>query len=198
MSHELTTCPTPGAPMDLVFYGDSRNDLLSTAGQTEHAKVVAQVLARSPDMVFESGDLVYDGMYAGYLSQFFPVVSGLTATVPFMAVPGNHDNDDPLSLDLNGTSVVSANFALLFPSPQPTTTWQPYTAFTCGNAMFIALDGNNPSDATQKSFLTTQISAAKADDTINHVFVWLHQAPYSVGQLTTDQRSSNIVRSQAR
>ena len=91
--------------MDLVFYGDSRNDPLSTAGQIEHAKVVAQVATRSPDMVFESGDLVYDGMYAGYLSEFFPVVSSLAATVPFMAVPGNHDNNDPLSLDLGGTSV---------------------------------------------------------------------------------------------
>src|SRR4051812_15320828 len=39
----FTTCPAPGAPMDVVFYGDSRD------GTAEHQKIVNQVIAKAPE-----------------------------------------------------------------------------------------------------------------------------------------------------
>ena len=47
--------------------------------------------------------------------------------------------------------------------------------------MFIGLDGNAGGDATQKTWLTSQLSTAKGDGKISHVFVWFHQSPYSLG-----------------
>ena len=175
-THVFHTCPAPGMPMDIVFYGDSRD------GETEHAKIVAQLLKDNPDMVFESGDIQADGSYSGYLTNFFKTAAPILPTTPFMAAPGNHDANQLGALDM---VQLKGNYAKLFPTAGRTlndSNWLPYYAFTCGNAMFVALDGNNPGDSAQKTFLTNQITAAKADATIDHVFVWLHQAPYSVGQ----------------
>jgi MYXO-CTERM domain-containing protein len=184
-THELATCPPPGAPMDLVFYGDSRNTPLSSSGQTEHVKVVGQILVKMPDLVMESGDLVYTGAYADYLSQLFPVVEPMVSSVPFMAVPGNHDNDDPLDLDTGGLSTLTANFARLFPTPQSdSANWNPYYSFVCGNARFIGLNSeslvaDSSGDGAQLAFLNAQLQAAQNDPTIDHVFVWFHHSPYS-------------------
>jgi MYXO-CTERM domain-containing protein len=163
----FATCPKPGEPMDIVFYGDSRSDM------TEHQKVVDQILTKAPEMVFESGDLRVDGTYAGYLSEFFPVVKTLAASTPFMAVPGNHEYN----------SSVASNYELLFPSPQPAgQATRTYYSFTCGDATFIGLDGNIVGDMTQLAFLKSALAAAKADATVDHVFVWFHQSAYSPGQ----------------
>ncbi len=182
-THRVSTCPKPGMAMDLVFYGDSRDQPLSSAAQGEHTKIVGQVLARSPDMVFESGDLVYTGSYADYLSQFFPVVQPLASSVPFMAVPGNHDSGDPFDINTGGLSVLTSNFARLFPTPQADpANWKPYYAFSCGNAMFIGLDSESlvaSGDAAQTAFLTAQLATARAQATVDHVFVWFHHSPYS-------------------
>lgn len=175
-THAFHTCPAAGMPMDLVFYGDSRD------GETEHAKIVAQLMKDAPDIVFESGDIQADGSYAGYITNFFKTAGGMVATTPFMAAPGNHDANQLGGLDM---VQLKGNYGKLFPTSGRTlndSNWLPYYSFTCGNAMFIALDGNNPGDSAQKTFLNAQITAAKADASIDHVFVWLHQAPYSVGQ----------------
>jgi hypothetical protein len=166
----FSTCPPPGRPMDFVFYGDSRSGFGTLAG--EHAKVVMQVMTKLPEMVFESGDIVPDGTYGKYLSEFAPAVQELAKTVPFMAAPGNHDAESDLA----------SNYGLIFPSPRPDgAAWKSYYAFPCGNALFIGLDSNSVSDATQLQFLNDQLKAGQNDATIDHVFVWLHHAPYSVG-----------------
>jgi hypothetical protein len=171
--------------MDVMFYGDSRNQPFSTSGQTEHMALVGRILARSPDLVMESGDLVYTGAYADYLSQFFPAVAPLVSSVPFMAVPGNHDNGDPLNIGVGGASTLKTGFARVFPTPQADPAqWTPYHAFVCGNAMFIGLNSeslvtNAGADSAQLAFLTNQLEAAAKDDSIDHVFVWFHHSPFS-------------------
>jgi MYXO-CTERM domain-containing protein len=181
----FTTCPSAGAPMDVVFYGDSRDYPLSTTAKTEHTKIAQQVLMKSPDLVFDTGDLVYNGAYSDYLSLFFPAVADLVATVPFMAVPGNHDNGDPFDLNSGGVSVLTTSFGLVFPTPQPDqTTWTPYYSFVCGNAMFIGLNSeslvaNAAGDTAQMSFLMNQLATARAQSNLDHVFVWFHHSPYS-------------------
>ena len=57
-----------------------------------------------------------------------------------------------------------------------------YYSFTCGDVMFIGLDSQHRRrDATQSTWLKSQLAAATADARIKHVFVWLHQSPYSIG-----------------
>jgi acid phosphatase type 7 len=161
------TCPPSGAPLDVVFYGDSQS------GAAAHAVLAGRVLVKDPDIVFESGDVTYGGGYDSYLSEFFPAVQSVVQTIPFMASPGNHDND---SGDLKN------NFGALFPAPRPAgDPWRAYYAFACAGVRFIALDSNRVSDAAQLTFLTAQLAAASTDASIDHVLVWFHHSPYSVG-----------------
>lgn len=166
----FTTCPPAGRPMDFVFYGDSRTGFGTMAG--EHAKVLMQVARKTPEMVFESGDIVPNGTYAQYLSEFFPVAKDLVRSTSFMAAPGNHD----------AISDLTTNYGAMFPSPRASgAAWQTYYAFTCGNALFLSLDSNKISDTDQLKFLTTQLDTGRDDRNIDHVFVWFHHAPYSPG-----------------
>lgn len=178
-THEFQTCPSAGMPMDVVFYGDSRD------GEPEHAKIVASAIAQMPDIVFESGDIQADGSYAGYLTNFFVTASALVSTVPFMAVPGNHDANQ-ITVSASEVAQLKANYARLFPTPGNTlnsSTWQSHYAFVCGGSMFIGLDSNivSATDA-QGTFLANQLAAAKSDASIDHVFVWMHHGAYSPGQ----------------
>ena len=173
------TCPAPGAPLDVIFYGDSRS------GGSIHAAVAANVLKAGADIVFESGDIQVTGTYDAYFSAadtasggsgpgFFVGAKSLVSAIPFMAVPGNHD----------ASASMPANYALLFPNPNHPVgdaAWKGYYSFTCGGVMFIGLDGNSPTDATQTSWLKSQLAAAAADSNVKHVFAWLHQSPYSIG-----------------
>lgn len=165
-TYSFNSCPAAGLPMDVVFYGDSRS------GPSAHARVVAEVQKHSPEIVFESGDLVPSGTYAQYLSELFPVIKDMVATTPFMAAPGNHDN----------YSTLATNYGAIFPSPRPTgQAWQPYYSFVCGNAMFIALNSNDIVGTAQLNFLTAQLRAAAADTNVTHVLVWFHHSAYSPG-----------------
>ena len=173
-TYAFGTCPAPGSPMDVVFYGDSRS------GASEHAKIVQQVIAKAPEMVFESGDIVLLGNYGaasglfagGYLGEFFPTAKDLVATTPYMASPGNHD----------AISAMASNFGLLFPMPRNAgEAWRSYYAFPCGNSLFLSLDSNMPTDATQLQFLKDTLLAATANAAVVNVFVWFHHSPYSVG-----------------
>lgn len=170
-TYSFGTCPAAGSPMDVVFYGDSRSV------PSEHQKIVKQVLLKAPEMVFESGDIVPTGNYGavgsgGYLGEFFPTAKELVAATPFMAAPGNHD----------ATSTLASNYGLVFPMPRNAgDPWRSYYAFPCGSSLFVSLDSNMPSDATQLQFLKTTLAAATADAAITNVFVWFHHSPYSVG-----------------
>lgn len=166
---QFSSCPTPGRPMDMVFYGDSRSV------PSAHAKVVAQIIKQAPEMIFESGDIAPEGIYNQYLMEFFPVAKDLVATTSFMAAPGNHDWG-------LGLFMVKDNYARVFPAPRPDgAMWQPYYSFTCGNAMFLSLNSNDITGAEQKTFINDQLRLARADSSIDHVLVFFHHGAYSPG-----------------
>ena len=167
-TYTFATCPAPGMPLDVVFYGDSRD------GATAHARVLSEVQKRAPDMVFESGDLTPSGKYEQYLTEFFPTAKGLFATIPLMAVPGNHDAGSPYA----------QNYGAIFPSPKsgpPGQPWTSYYTFQCGNSQFIGLDSNDVQDADQNKFLDDSLRTASQSKDIQHVFIWFHHSAYSPG-----------------
>lgn len=166
---QFSSCPTPGRPMDMVFYGDSRSV------PSAHAKVVAQIAKQAPEMIFESGDIAPEGIYNQYLMEFFPVAKDLVATTSFMASLGNHDWG-------LGLFMVKDNYARMFPAPRSDgAMWQPYYSFTCGNAMFLSLNSNDITGAEQKTFINDQLRLARADSSIDHVLVFFHHGAYSPG-----------------
>ncbi len=176
-TYAFATCPAVGdkLPLDLVFYGDSRD------GATAHARLLDEVKKRVPDMVFESGDIAPSGRYTQYLAEFFPATRDLFASVPFMAAPGNHD----------ATTPYDGNYGAIFPSPRAmpaSQPWTPYYSFVCGNSQFIALDSNDVQDSDQNAFLEQSLSQAQKSRDIQHVFVWFHHAAYSPGSHGDDNR----------
>ena len=188
------TCPAAGAPLDIVFYGDSRS------GGSVHQMVAGNILTKGADIVFESGDIQLDGIYANYWSAtdtnnqpgFFVGAKNLVSVIPFMAAPGNHEHGSILP-----TTDVTKNYELLFPNPSHPLASNAngsgidYYSFTCAGVMFIALDGNSPG-GTQNTWLTSQLAAAKGDANISHVFVWFHQSPYSIGANHGDDASTQV------
>ena len=175
------TCPAAGSPLDVVFYGDSRS------GGSVNQMVANNVLAKGADIVFESGDIQLDGSYPNYWSAtdtnnepgFFVGAKNLISVIPFMAVPGNHEHGQI------GLTDITKNYELLFPNPahplgMGAGSGVDYYAITCAGVMFIGLDGNSPG-TTQNKWLSDQLAAAKGDATVDHVFVWFHQGPYSLG-----------------
>ena len=173
----FATCPAPGAPLDVVFYGDSRAPFLGTS---QHPMVIAAVATAHPDLVLNSGDLTYGGSFSEMQSSFLPQIVPLASSTPYMAAPGNHDD---------GAGLVG-NFSRPFPTPRGASeAWRAYYAFVCGNSMFISLNSNDVGNATQLQFIKDKLAAAAADATIDHVFAFFHHAPYSVG---THGDTSNV------
>ena len=164
----FSTCPAIGDswPLDLVFYGDSRD------GASAHARLLDEVRKRAPDMVFESGDIAPSGQYGQYIDEFFPSTKSLFASIPFMPAPGNHDASSPYR----------DNYGAIFPSPRPPgAPWAPFYSVSCGRSVFIALDSNSVMDGAQNDFLLKTLGEASQNPDILHVFVWFHHAAYSPG-----------------
>lgn len=163
-SATFTTCPTPFEPLDFVAYGDSRD------GDSEHADLVGRIHTLMPDLVINTGDLAPEGEREEYLEEFFPVVRAMVREIPFVAATGNHDLETSFA----------AGFGSVMPLPPNQDGGKtPYYSVTCGNATFIALDANNPFNASQLAFLTAALGAARIDPSIQHVFAFMHHAPYS-------------------
>lgn len=164
----FATCPAVGdnLPLDVVFYGDSRD------GAAAHARLLSEIRKRAPDMVFESGDIAPTGQYRQYLDEFFPATKNLFASIPFLPAPGNHDAGSPYR----------DNYGAIFPSPRPDgAPWTPYYSVACGRSVFIALDSNSVTDGDQNDFLQQTLRQASESPDVTHVFVWFHHAAYSPG-----------------
>ena len=71
-----------------IVYGDSRSN------PKVHRAVAGRFLEHVPEFVLHTGDLVMAGKdYGQWLQQFFAPVSGVADQVPFLSVPGNHEED---------------------------------------------------------------------------------------------------------
>jgi hypothetical protein len=156
------TLPDATRPLTFVVYGDTRDNEVGSALVT---------LARSlaPELILHTGDMVHLGGDVKYWHAFFRDEGPLLADVPLYPAIGNHElGRDPAGLQFRSF------FALPEHDPQHL-----YYAFSFGPARFIVLDGNRP-DATQTRWLAHELGAAE-DKGVAHVFVLLHQPPFSLG-----------------
>jgi len=83
-----TPTPTPLAPA--AVYGDSRT------GHEAHQRVVNQIVAQSPYVVFHVGDLVNDGNSAADWDTFDSITGTMRASALFYPALGNHENNAAL------------------------------------------------------------------------------------------------------
>lgn len=160
----LATAPSVGSdePFTFLVYGDTRSN------PSAHAALVAAMTKEAPDFVLIVGDLVASGANDADWVSFFAIERDFLRDHPVWPVIGNHD------LASGSGDAFRAHFAL------PEDGWDPERAyaFRHGNALFVALDGNQASSEAQRDWLAETLEAADRDR-VRHVFVFSHHPVYS-------------------
>ncbi len=129
--------------------------------------------ARKPALVLFNGDLTVAGTSASEYNTFFTAASSFLANNVVYHVEGNHDAASP------------SMFSNLWDLPMTGST-NLYYSFRYGNCIFISLNSNDTSNATQFSWLKTTLANAAADPTIMWKIVSCHHAFFNTGTHTGD------------
>lgn len=130
---ENLTFQTPGQDNTsrMVVLGDSGT------GSREQNTLAAMMIARRPDLMLHTGDLVYpSGTVDAYLERFFAPYAPLLERIPVFPCPGNHDY-----------YCEEANFYVALnslPSAGIPEAEGRYYSFDWENAHFVVLDSNLP------------------------------------------------------
>jgi 3',5'-cyclic AMP phosphodiesterase CpdA len=189
-----------------IVYGDTRSQGPSRSGepapdgqeiQKNHSAVVEAMLKRTRTLargefpvrfVVSTGDAVLYGPNGTMWNvSYIPVVDRLTREggLPFFFAPGNHDTttrpvgDPERNHGLRNT--LSAMSRLMPPDGSPRRL-DGYATFSFGygNAFFILLDSNIATDATQLTWVTSQLEHLDRSR-YRHVFAVFHHPPFDSG-----------------
>ncbi len=147
-------------PFRFLVHGDTRTD------SAAHQAVVDRMLTVAPGsaLALHVGDLTENGTLAEY-GTFFRIEQNLLARVASFPVPGNHELGN---MD---------NWHRFFVLPGN----ERYYTARVGNAAFHAVNLYEPftSGSQQHLWLESELQADGADSAVRHVFVWLHEPPYT-------------------
>jgi predicted phosphodiesterase len=139
-----------------AVFGDTRTQ------HTIHQAVVERIVAREPDFVLHTGDLVEVGSAAHQWETFFEIERELMTSVPLFPALGNHEGNNPYYFDL-----------FYLPGNEH---W--YT-FDYGNARFINLQVDGIADFGPGSEQYIWLEEALATNTQVWLLVYFHVPPYS-------------------
>jgi len=136
----------------------------------DHRGVVEAMAAReSPHLVLQAGDLVNAGWDEREWTQNMETITSVASRAPYMAVPGNHEEESPI-------------FREVFHFPHV----EFYYAFAYGPARFLMLDSEAPYEpgTPQRAFAESVLTAWSTTD--GPIFVCLHAPPFSNGRHGSD------------
>ena len=176
------TAPDWPRPFSFLVFGDNRSDAAA------HSMVVDMMLADDFDIVMNTGDMVSSGEIEEEWDVFFGIEAELFRSRPFYPAVGNHEEDDgaiPIVERLFHTPSVSSGSGEMS-----------YYSFDYGNVHFVVIDNfvhvnpwylcilqgkmyDNCFTAEQESWIHDDLAAAAADPDIDHVFIFVHEGPYS-------------------
>ncbi len=177
----LVTLPLVGDPLTFAVFGDTRSDA------DAHAACIAALGQHPIDFAVHTGDLVGSGEIEAEWTEFFRLEAPLIREVPIFPVVGNHDEDG---------GELTAPYLRLFVPPPSGREHEATYSFRAGNAHFVVLDSQTSVlpefictqvilwwdaclDEAQRAWLEADLAAAAADPTVEHVFVFAHEGPYS-------------------
>ena len=181
-SGTFRTAPDWPRPFRFVVFGDNRADHAS------HSMVVDMILADEFDLVVNTGDMVSDGEVEDQWDVFFGIEAELFRSRPFYPAVGNHEESDgavPIVERVFHTPFISSG------SGEET-----YYSFDYGNVHFLVIDNfvhvhpwylcvlqgkmyDNCFTPDQESWIHADLASAAGDPAIEHVFVFVHEGPYS-------------------
>lgn len=160
---ESFTTAAANSSFSFLWFGDTH--FSPKFGEILHKGWVAH-----PDASFFSivGDLVSDGLNRDQWDALFDYSKETACKIPFMSVPGNHDNRAGL-----GAKMYCDLFSYPMNGPDGVPKEQTYS-FTYKNALFLMIDATSPIDA-QTSWIEKQLATTKATWKI----AMFHFAPYN-------------------
>ena len=172
-------------PFRVLIYGDNRTN------EAPHAEVVRAAQGENARLALHTGDMVVDAKRPDLWQRWFAVEHYLLADTPLIATEGNHEVTD------HGVAY-TAHFA-------PAAGLPPYRSLDYGPLHLIVLDSFEPavtgaqprdgniSDA-QKAWLQQDLAAVPKG---RHVWVLVHQGPFSHPLVGGHGGSSNVKRALA-
>jgi len=143
-------------------------------GDTHYSPKFGEILQKGwsahPDAAFFSivGDLVSDGLNRDQWDALLEYVSVNSPQIPFMSVPGNHDNRAGL-----GAKLYCDLFSYPLNGPEGVPPEQTYS-FTYKNALFLMIDATSSIEA-QTKWIDQQLAGSKAKWKI----AMFHFSPYN-------------------
>lgn len=164
----------PLASFAFIVAGDNRS------GPAAHQQVIDAVLAEGPvAFLVNTGDMVSSGKVAADWQSFFEIERPLIRSLPWYPTIGNHEEDEGKL----------PRFYTDFLSPPSESSGRPeYYSFTYANSAFLVLDSHvrvesllsvSDFDKPQKNWLEATLQRYRADSAIQHIFVFVHEPPYS-------------------
>lgn len=159
--HTFRTAPaSPPARFTFTAFADH--------GVTEAAEQnVRRVLAgEKPAFHIIMGDLSYANGNQPIWDRWFELIEPMTSQIPFMAVPGNHEDERGIRF-----ATYLARFAL--PGKEL------YYRFDYGGTRFILFNSQDLRDAEQLRWFENELSQARHDPTVRWVIVCMHHPLYS-------------------
>jgi len=176
------TAPDWPRPFSFVVFGDNRSDAAA------HSMVVDMMLTDDFDIVMNTGDMVSSGEVEEQWDVFFGIEAELFRSRPFYPAVGNHEEDDgaiPIVERVFHTPYLSSGSGEMS-----------YYSFDYGNVHFTVIDDfvhvnpwylcllqgkmyDNCFTAEQEEWIHDDLAAAAANPAIDHVFIFVHEGPYS-------------------
>ncbi len=179
---EFRTAPDGPATFHFAVHGDNRSDHLA------HGMVVENLMGEDFAFVMNTGDLVSSGELEADWDEYFKVEDPLLANVPVYPAVGNHEEHE------GEITIFERLFHL--PAQESGSGSESYYSFGYANAHFIVLDNSvaihpwyecmllgklydNCFKAEQLAWLEADLAKTVADSTVEHVFIFVHEGPYS-------------------
>lgn len=159
----FTTAKADPSSFSFIWTGDVHNSKV-------WGKMVLDAWEKHPRTRFlmAAGDLVNTGLYRDDWDELFHYPSPVFASIPFMAVPGNHDSQDGL-----GAWMYKEMFSYPDQAPSPSMAEMTYS-FSYQNAFFLMIDATFPIKE-QSHWIEEQLAKSKSD----WKFAMFHFPPYN-------------------
>ncbi len=162
-------------PLHFIVYGDTRD------GHMIHRRLVALIMARKPDLIIQTGDLVHRGSQADLWKIYDDITGEMRHKYLVYPSRGNHD--------IGGTGY-EARVTAPFTSGNKL-----YYSFDRDRCHFVclAIDEYTPYGPDSPQYRWLEKDLAVAQQKLMHIFVFFHVPPYSIGAHGSDLTVRSIL-----